>query len=253
MSAFGAVIRLILTARVLRALLLVVGFALVTWWAFSSSPVPPPAPPPAPLLHLTPPPPALERFVHDLVNDHRTGLGLKPLEYRQELAVIAHVHSLAMATYTTPYGHGGFDDRARRADNFMPAAGFAENVAMLNHRGQGGEAKAVVRGWLQSPGHRENIEGDFSLTGIGISQSWDGTYYFTQLFMRPAAGQFLAVRSMRIFLDYSVLCPLSYRRDALSANRVCLFPPDSSFSASVLPLVGNSQRCLLSDAGQRCD
>lgn len=188
MSAFGAVIRLILTARVLRALLLVVGFALVTWWAFSSSPVPPPAPPPAPLLHLTPPPPSLERFVHDLVNDHRTGLGLKPLEYRQELAVIAHVHSLAMATYTTPYGHGGFDDRARRADNFMPSAGFAENVAMLNHRGQGGEAKAVVRGWLQSPGHRENIEGDFSLTGIGISQSWEGTYYFTQLFMRPAAG-----------------------------------------------------------------
>ena len=195
MSAFGAVIRLILTARARRALLLVVGGALL-WWAFSSSPVPPPAPPPAPRLHLTPaprlhltpPPPSLERFVHDLVNDHRTGLGLKPLEYRQELAVIAHVHSLAMASHTTPFGHGGYDDRARRVSNFMPYSRFGENVAKMNRGDQGGEAKGAVEGWLQSPGHRETIEGDFTLTGIGISQSWDGTYYFTQLFMRPAAG-----------------------------------------------------------------
>ena len=187
MSAFGAVIRFLRSGPALRATLLVVGFALVTWRVFSSSPVPVPPPPP-PLLHLTPAPPALEHFVHNLVNEYRLGRGLKPLEYREELAVIAHVHSRAMATHTTPYGHGGIDDRAHRVSNFMPYSRFGENVAMIAGGAQGGEAKAAVAGWLQSPGHRDTIVGDFSLTGIGISQSDQGAYYFTQIFMRPAPG-----------------------------------------------------------------
>ena len=43
-----------------------------------------------------------------------------------------------------------------------------------------------MTGWLQSPGHRRNIEGDFDLTGIGIVRVAAGTYFFTQLFVTPA-------------------------------------------------------------------
>jgi hypothetical protein len=32
-------------------------------------------------------------------------------------------------------------------------------------------AREVVDGWLHSPGHRRNIEGDFRLTGIGLAEA----------------------------------------------------------------------------------
>ena len=155
------------------------------WWFFSLPPPthPTPALPPRPVI--TAPPPSLEHFVHDLVNEYRQGKGLNPLEYSREIAAIAHVHSRLMAEHTRPMGHGGFSDRARRVSNFMSYRNIGENVAKINHGAEGGEAKGAVSGWLQSPGHRATIEGDFTLTGIGISQSWDGTYYFTQLFMTP--------------------------------------------------------------------
>ena len=37
--------------------------------------------------------------------------------------------------------------------------------------------------WLHSQHHRENIEGRFDVTGVGIARSRDGTYFFTQLFV----------------------------------------------------------------------
>lgn len=116
-------------------------------------------------------------------------MGLNPLEYSREIAAIAHVHSRLMAEHTRPMGHGGFSDRARRVSNFMSYRNIGENVGSINRGGEGGEGKAVVVGWLQSPGHRATIEGDYTMTGIGISQSDEGTYYFTQLFMAPAGGE----------------------------------------------------------------
>ena len=57
--------------------------------------------------------------------------------------------------------------------------GAAENLAY-------GElsAEAVVKGWINSPGHKKNIEGNYTLTGIGTYQDAKGVIYFTQLFMR---------------------------------------------------------------------
>ena len=45
-------------------------------------------------------------------------------------------------------------------------------------------AREVVDGWLHSPGHRRNIEGDFRLTGIGLAEGSNGMIYFTQIFVR---------------------------------------------------------------------
>jgi uncharacterized protein YkwD len=45
-------------------------------------------------------------------------------------------------------------------------------------------AREVVDGWLKSPGHKRNIEGDFTLTGIGIASDKQGNIYFTQIFSR---------------------------------------------------------------------
>ena len=173
--------------KIAPILTVVCGVLLLAFnWGLFSWSEPPPPPAPLPPLRLAVAPPRLERFVHDLVNEHRMAQGLKPLEFSREISTIAHVHSRNMATGHAAVGHGGMTARAKRVSNFMPYRNFGENVAAMNRGGEGGEAKAAVAGWLQSPGHRANIEGDFTLTGIGIVQSRDGTYYFTQLFMAPA-------------------------------------------------------------------
>ena len=44
-------------------------------------------------------------------------------------------------------------------------------------------AKAVVDGWIDSDGHRENIEGDYNIIGIAAVKDANGRYYFTQIFL----------------------------------------------------------------------
>jgi uncharacterized protein YkwD len=46
-------------------------------------------------------------------------------------------------------------------------------------------ARTVVEGWRKSPEHRKNMLGAFSLTGIGVAQSKNGGYFFTQIFIEP--------------------------------------------------------------------
>jgi uncharacterized protein YkwD len=38
--------------------------------------------------------------------------------------------------------------------------------------------------WINSPGHRENIEGDYNLSGIGIYKNRNGVLYFTHIFIK---------------------------------------------------------------------
>jgi len=62
---------------------------------------------------------------------------------------------------------------------------MAENVAYDSRSGDRLAAR-VVDDWLASSRHRENIEGDFTDTGIGAARAQDGLYYFTQIFVRRA-------------------------------------------------------------------
>jgi uncharacterized protein YkwD len=55
----------------------------------------------------------------------------------------------------------------------------AENVGMA--RGDFA-AEEIVDIWLESQGHKENIEGPYTLSGVG-SYELDGAVYFTQIFL----------------------------------------------------------------------
>jgi uncharacterized protein YkwD len=83
-----------------------------------------------------------------------------------------------MADKKTAFGHDGF---ANRVNVIKSKLGFiqssAENVAYGRLT-----PKEVVTGWLKSPGHRKNIEGKFTLTGIGVAKDKAGTIFFTQIF-----------------------------------------------------------------------
>ncbi len=126
---------------------------------------------------------SLEAQTHELVNEHRRAAGLPPLGYSRELAAIARRHSVAMAAGTVPFGHDGAEGRQRRIERSVPLEAMAENVGVNNAPARR-TARMTVSGWLDSPGHRANIEGDYDTTGIGIARSRNGAWYFTQIFVK---------------------------------------------------------------------
>ena len=121
----------------------------------------------------------LKRGILELVNKHRTGMGLGPLKMNDDISAAAEKHSHNMAAKKIPFGHDGFDGRmAGLRSKIKRTSGWAENVAY------GAEtAEQAVEMWLGSPGHKQNIEGKYNLTGIGIAKGKDGQLYYTQIFM----------------------------------------------------------------------
>ena len=114
------------------------------------------------------------------INQYRGSLGKKPLNFIDPAIEQADMHSANMASGRTAFGHDGFEQRvAIIAKTVGQVNAAAENVAYGNL-----SAKQVVDGWIKSPGHKKNIEGDYNLTGIGTARRKDGIIYFTQIFLR---------------------------------------------------------------------
>jgi uncharacterized protein YkwD len=139
-------------------------------------PIPPPAPPPPPP---KPAPPLLSGPAAQLValtNAQRAAAGCKPLRVDPRLNRSAQRHSENMAgqgffSHNDPNGNG-FADRERSA-GYQATGG--ENIA----RGYGSPAE-VMRIWMNSPSHRENIlRCEFTTIGIGYVS---GGNYWTQNF-----------------------------------------------------------------------
>jgi uncharacterized protein YkwD len=121
--------------------------------------------------------PAVEAFV-ELVNDHRASVGCPRLEWRPDVAEVAHAHSLDMVergffAHTNPDGASPFDR--------LQAAGIEYSSAAENIAWGYATAEAVLAGWLGSPGHRANIE-RCALTqhGIGLVDT-----RWTHVFVTP--------------------------------------------------------------------
>ncbi|MDT9235451.1 MAG: CAP domain-containing protein [Limnospira sp. PMC 737.11] len=126
-----------------------------------------------------------EQQVLQLVNQERAQAGLQPLSLNPLLNQAARNHSTNMARQDF-FSHTGLDgsspsDRAR-AVGFT--SGVGENIA-AGHR----TPESVVQGWMDSPGHRENILNP-SYTQIGIGHyflandtgSFNLNNYWTQKF-----------------------------------------------------------------------
>lgn len=115
-----------------------------------------------------------------LVNGHRSSLGKQPLEHLTELGAIARTHSEEMASNIVAFGHTGFSQRCTKARIVIDGGNLcAENVA----KGQK-TVSAVFNSWMNSSGHRANIEQSrVTHTGLGFKRSSSGNYYWTQIFI----------------------------------------------------------------------
>ena len=119
-----------------------------------------------------------------LTNAERTKAGCKSLKSNADLKSAAQKHSADMAKQDY-FSHTGKDGRSpfdRMADAGYSFTAAAENIAA----GQRTPAD-VVKGWMNSEGHKANIL-NCTYTEIGVGYAKGGSYgtYWTQDFGKPA-------------------------------------------------------------------
>ncbi|PZG10924.1 CAP domain-containing protein [Nonomuraea aridisoli] len=123
---------------------------------------------------------ALENEVVRLTNVEREQGGCGPLKHDARLREAAYGHSADMAE-NDYFEHDSQDGRDMvdriRATGFGGSA-WAENIAM----GQP-TAAAVVKAWMNSDGHRQNIMNcTYTHIGVGAAKDGQGQIYWTQDF-----------------------------------------------------------------------
>jgi len=121
----------------------------------------------------------METEILRYVNEYRQQHGLPDLKMNSMESSLAAKHSRDMAAGKVKFGHDGFNSRAKTIQKSLGSVEIGENVASGPMT-----AREVVDGWLKSPGHKKNIEGNFTLTGIGYARDKKGDIYFTQIFSR---------------------------------------------------------------------
>nr|WP_225311728.1 CAP domain-containing protein [Microbispora cellulosiformans] len=116
---------------------------------------------------------AVENEVVRLTNVERAKAGCGPLKHDARLRTAAYGHSADMSAqkyfdHTSKDGRS-FADRIKAAGYSFRAA--AENIAMGYP-----SAQAVVQGWMNSSGHRQNIL-NCTYTDIGVGYAASGNYW----------------------------------------------------------------------------
>lgn len=127
---------------------------------------------------------ATELRIYELINIERRKHGLPALAWNEQLDHAAKIHAANMARFrkmahTIP--EADLPTLSRRAQHVAyPFGRIAENIALGFP-----DAESVVKGWMNSTGHRQNIlNRDVSETGVGIVRSSSGGLYFCQVFGR---------------------------------------------------------------------
>lgn len=124
---------------------------------------------------------AFQKKVVDLVNAERAKAGLKPLKMNTQLSKTATLKSQDMAKnnyfdHNSPTYGSPFDMMKKYGISYKTAG---ENIAM----GQT-TPEQVMKGWMNSPGHRANIlKASFTQIGVGVAKNSAGRLYWTQQFI----------------------------------------------------------------------
>jgi uncharacterized protein YkwD len=129
--------------------------------------------------------PDLAASVVDLVNQHRTAMGLVALQVSPTLTNGAVWKARHMARYAylqhddpAPPVTRTVADRLEACGYPSRTTGWGENIAYGYST-----AQSVVDAWLNSPGHKANIEnGSYRSTGVGAAATSSGVIYWSQEF-----------------------------------------------------------------------
>ncbi len=114
-----------------------------------------------------------------LINEYRVSIGLNALEKINHISFKSEEHDNYMIVNNV-VNHDDFVARSENIINTLGAKTVGENIAY-----NFSSPKAAVQAWLNSPTHKENIEGDYTNFGIAIRVNpTTGKKYYTNIFAR---------------------------------------------------------------------
>ncbi|WP_333600714.1 CAP domain-containing protein [Flavobacterium sp.] len=114
-----------------------------------------------------------------IINTYRQSIGLNSLEVINHISYKCEEHNQYMIANNV-VNHEYFQDRVDNLVTVLNAQTVAENIA-YNYS----SAAAVLNAWLNSPIHKQNIEGDFTNFGLAVTPDPEtGKNYFTCIFIK---------------------------------------------------------------------
>lgn len=120
----------------------------------------------------------IEIEIMELINAHRINEGLTPLNDHSTVKAVAYTHTDYMIEVDN-VSHDNFFERKQSLEVNANANIVSENVAYGFN-----SAASVVNAWLNSPSHKENIEGNYTDFDISAEQNNEGKWYFTNIFIK---------------------------------------------------------------------
>ncbi|OHT43173.1 CAP domain-containing protein [Flavobacterium tructae] len=114
-----------------------------------------------------------------LINDYRVSIGLNTLKGINHVSFKCEEHNKYMIANNV-VDHNDFTSRSNNIMSVLGAKKVGENVA-YNYK----TSEAALRAWLDSPGHKANIEGDYTHFGLSVSIDPNtGKKYYTNIFVK---------------------------------------------------------------------
>ncbi|MGV3696793.1 CAP domain-containing protein [Flavobacterium sp.] len=114
-----------------------------------------------------------------LINNHRVSMGLNALEVVNHISFKSEEHNVYMIDNNV-VNHDYFQQRSNNLVQVLGAQRVGENIA-YNYQ----SAESAMYAWLNSPGHKANLEGDYTHLGISVTVDPNtGKKYYTNMFMK---------------------------------------------------------------------
>ena len=114
----------------------------------------------------------------NFINTYRVSVGLNELQQINHISYKSEEHDHYMIRNNV-VNHNDFVARSENLISVLGAKRVGENIAYNYNTPQ-----SVVKAWLNSPTHKENLEGDYTHFGISIRTNPDGKKYYTNIFVK---------------------------------------------------------------------
>jgi uncharacterized protein YkwD len=113
------------------------------------------------------------------INDYRESVGKNRLELINHISYKSLEHNEYMIENNV-VNHDYFDSRANNIMQVLGAVRVGENIAY-----NFSTPNSALNAWLNSPGHKDNLDGDYTHFGISITiNPANGKRYYTNIFMK---------------------------------------------------------------------
>jgi uncharacterized protein YkwD len=117
--------------------------------------------------------------LRNLINDYRQSVGLPLLQTINHVSYKSFEHNEYMIAHQV-VNHDLFYERAQNIRAAVGAVKVNENIAYNFPT-----PEAALAAWLASPGHKDNIEGNFTHFGISVTEDpVAGKKYYTNIFVK---------------------------------------------------------------------